>query len=147
MNPLLSLLTLASASHAAVALDSEQQLCNEADVVLVGTVSSTTTRPGSAHFGGILTDAVVTVESIAQGPPLTSVAFTVPGGESGDSFVKVSEWPLLLPGDRWFLVLFTGDSGGLWVVPGYGFQQLSDADPVPPSPQLRQDWNAFCSGG
>lgn len=105
---LLTTCLLPSAGHAAMVRRSLEQLSQEADTIVIGTIArqvSSWNNEGTR----IVTDVTVTVEESIKGHPAVELTFRVAGGSVAGLAMRTSNDPAFKNGDRLILFLHTVD--------------------------------------
>lgn len=103
----MTLLSLIGCIHTAPALVDAipiDKLCAPADVAFIGTVTSTDVADDEDPYG-LLTYGALDVERVVTGSPSDPIVVVVRGGRVGTRWERVSGYPFLEAGDRYFFAL------------------------------------------
>lgn len=125
---------------------SKADLCDKADLVVIGTVAGTRSEWQTYDFGRIIvTDATISVEAVIHGPPVQWVTVTVQGGQVGDTRLTTSDDPYFGHGDRVLLVLHTEPGKAPVILGGRdGAVGLRVNAQIPSERELRGMWRRQC---
>jgi hypothetical protein len=109
---------------------STEQLVDDSDVVVVGTVSATSSRWNADHRL-ILTDAIVSVENVLKGDKnLRQAKVTQVGGQVGDMTLQVSGSSSFISREKTLLFLKNGLNGSFSIIGGKQGKHLIETEKI-----------------
>lgn len=133
-------------AHALTEALTEEQICEGADIVVIGVVTEVVPDWVEGPRGDwIVSQVTLEVERMIHGPSLSYIEVEVPGGIINDDSLKVGGIPIMAYGERYLLLLHSRASLPPTIFGGsMGVHQLDVEATLPSQNDLVEIWEEHC---